>query len=305
MQDRGQFLKRFFTYLGERFSLQQFIPLSLIFGIHASLFAQFFLHNNYKLSIAILSSLALFLFLFRLRLFDEFKDYEHDRRHYTTRPVPRGLISLSELRILTFTVLTFEVILSLYLGIVPFVFFVIASLYSLLLFKEFFIRDWLREHFTVYIAVHEVLTIPLFYYLYSINIKNFNFLSNNIFLAHSILLMTSFFSLEVARKIRPKELEIPSKDTYTAQYGISGTSKLLLGLAIISFILSIFILLTINNLTFILLIPVLVGLLFLAVAINKFQKGPDINTSKKVLLWTIIYTVLLNIGLISSLWVAK
>ncbi|MEX0616425.1 MAG: UbiA family prenyltransferase [Candidatus Woykebacteria bacterium] len=305
MQNTSGLLKRGFIYLSERFPLYQFVTLSLIFGLHASLFAQVFSEGSYKLERGLLSCLALFLFLFRLRLFDEFKDFEHDKEHYATRPVPRGLISLSELRSLVFIIFALELILSLYSGGAAFVFFIIALSYSLLLLKEFFAKYWLKKHFTVYIAVHEVLAIPIFFYLYSINIKSFDFLTNYLFTAHSLLLTASFFSLEVARKIRPKTLEIPSKDTYTAQYGIDGASKLLAGLSALSLIFSVFISIVAKSTSLIPLLPALVCFLYLAVVINKFKEKPNVKTSKKVFFCSIIYAILLNIGMSTSLWLAK
>jgi len=38
------------------------------------------------------------LFFLQLRIADEFKDYEEDRRCRPHRPVPRGLVSLGELK---------------------------------------------------------------------------------------------------------------------------------------------------------------------------------------------------------------
>ncbi len=297
------FYRRFGIYLTERFPLQQFIPLSFIFGINASLFAQLFLSGSYQIFSVLLTPLAFFLFLFRLRLFDEFKDYEHDKKHYSTRPVSRGLISLEELRIIIFVLLFFELILSLSLGFVPFTFFIIAFSYSLLLFKEFFVRDWLRSHFTIYIVVHEVLAIPLFFYLYAINQREFAFIFNENFLVHSILLTLSFFILEVSRKIRPANLEIASKDTYTAQYGIEGAGKLLTGLAVFSFLLAVLIYFKIGALAFITLLPALASLLYLSIVLSIFRSNPNIKTSKQVFFSAIIYTVTLNIGMISALWV--
>ena len=145
----------------------------------------------------------------------------------------------------------------------------------------------------------------MFYYLYSINLKSFDFVFDKFFLIHSLLLTLSFFTLEVARKIRPKELEITSRDTYTAQYGVEGASKLLIGLAAFSFALASLIILNTKNLMLQPLMVALIGLLFLVISVNKFRNDPNIQTSKKVFLWSIIYTVLLNIGMITSLWIVK
>jgi 4-hydroxybenzoate polyprenyltransferase len=51
--------------------------------------------------------LTLVLFPFHMRLFDELKDLEHDGQHYPDRPVSRGLVSISEIKlILVFVLVT-------------------------------------------------------------------------------------------------------------------------------------------------------------------------------------------------------
>lgn len=289
-------------YIHERFSLSQFIPLALLFGAHASLFAQALSQRQYNLIATAFTILALLLFLFRLRLFDEFKDYEHDKRYYPKRPVSRGLISLRSLQPLIALVIFAEVIISLVFGLVSFLFYLAALLYSLLLLKEFFLKQWLRKHFTLYILLHEVLAIFLFYYLYAINTNNPSFLSSAIVMTHALFLTISFFSLEVARKIRPQSLEIASKDTYTAQYGIVGANMLLGCLQIISYLLSFFILAAIDRFSLLSYSVIFVTLVFSFISLLQFSLSPNSKNAKRVFSSTVIYTIILHAGIISTLW---
>ncbi len=95
----GTLFRKYNQYLKERFPLEQFLFISLIFGASASLGARaYFSLETAILPGAAISSLAIFLFFLRLRLFDELKDYRHDLRYYPQRPVPRGLISLREVK---------------------------------------------------------------------------------------------------------------------------------------------------------------------------------------------------------------
>ena len=118
------FSSRFIIYLSERFALEQFIPLSFIFAFAVSSFNGNF-SGNVFLTI-FLRTVALLLFLFRLRLFDEFKDFVHDKKYYPSRPVPRGLISFREIKKLAFATLILELLISFSNGLISSIFFILA-----------------------------------------------------------------------------------------------------------------------------------------------------------------------------------
>ncbi|MEI8123577.1 MAG: hypothetical protein WCG60_00195 [bacterium] len=125
------FLNRIFKYLDERFNLLQFISLSLILAGFIGVSTQLYLFNKISLLPIFLSTVALFLFLFRLRIFDEFKDYSHDIKHYPNRPISNGLVTLKELRLIFFPAIFLEIILALYLGKNYFyIFFYITFVFS-------------------------------------------------------------------------------------------------------------------------------------------------------------------------------
>lgn len=226
-------VSRYNQYLKERFSLAQFITLAGILSVVASIATQKYLNNTFtNFYAAGASFVALFLFLFMLRLFDEFKDYHHDKEHYQQRPVSRGLVTLEELRFAVLVVIFLEFVVAIVSGDNPFLLFLLTFGYSLLMFKEFFVQSWLKKHFTAYIASHEIVLIPLFFYIYAINgLRGAGFL---FFLVLTAFLGGQLFLLEVTRKVRPSHLEIKSKDTYTAQYGIVGACVLVLVLASVS-----------------------------------------------------------------------
>jgi 4-hydroxybenzoate polyprenyltransferase len=302
---KKQFPNRFAVYLKERFPLQQFIILSIFLGGCASILAQNISQQNYQILKIFLTSAALLFFLFRLRLFDEFKDYKHDKKYYPSRPVPRGLISFNELKILIFTTLIFEIIVSLANGTTSFILYLIALLYSLLLLKELFINNWLRKHFTTYIAVHEILAFFLIFYLFSLNVKNLEQILNLNYLLYSIFLVSILFSLEVARKIRPRNLEIASKDTYTAQYGIKNASRLLIFIASFGFLSLAVTLYKINMFTVWTFLPNLIILIFLIKSLNNFQNSPIKKSSARVFLSTAVYAIMLLLNASFNLWLSK
>src|SRR5688572_5533581 len=65
--------------------------------------------------------ITLVLFPFHMRLFDELKDSEHDRKHYPNRPVPRGLILLQEIQQILFFVILFEIVINFWWGLSQFI----------------------------------------------------------------------------------------------------------------------------------------------------------------------------------------
>lgn len=283
------FSKRVFMYFGERFNLAQFIPLSLILSAVLACFTQMFLYKNFSVEPFLLSSVALFFFLLRLRIFDEFKDFEHDLKHYSERPLQRGLISKKELIKILVPVLLIEVIIAYLSGFDGFVLFIFASGYSFLMLKEFYIQNWLKSHFTVYIFSHEILLFPLFFYICAINGFKIELFGNVLFWFLVVCVGSLMFLLEITRKVRPKEHEVASRDTYTAQYGIWNTSIALIVISLIS-IFSLWQLLVSFTGNSILIITG--SLFFFCIFLWRlytFNMKPSLNTAKKVFLSSIYF----------------
>lgn len=283
------FVKRLYKYSIERFHLGQFIPLTLILGGVLATGTQSFFYQKIQIYSLLISVSALFLFLFRLRIFDEFKDYEHDIKHYSDRPVPRGLISKKELGCVLIPVIFFEFLIAFVFGQSAIILFIISFLYSLLMFKEFFIKDWIKKHFTVYIASHEILIFPLFFYICALNGFKLTLINSSFFWLLVLYVGAFMFLLEVARKVRSKDSEIESRDTYTAQYGIIGASVLLILISVIAIICFVEIMSIINfHYSLLILIPIfLFG--FFIYKLYKFNIDPDSKSSKNVFLSTIYF----------------
>jgi 4-hydroxybenzoate polyprenyltransferase len=246
---------------------------------------------NHKILIVpmLLSATALFLFFLRLRIFDEFKDYDHDLKYYSHRPVPRGLISKKELIGILAPLIILEFVIAFFSGKDGFVLFLISFAYSLLMFKEFFVKRWIKNHFTTYILSHEILLFPLFFYLCAINGFRLIFVGDIFFWFLVIYVGLSMFLLEITRKVRHKEAEIASRDTYTAQYGILGASLLLLGISL-GAIISLGISINLLGLSYVSLVTVSsLFLIFFCWRLYEFNKKPTIDTSKKVFLSSIYF----------------
>ena len=96
------------------------------------------------------------LFFFKLRLYDEIKDYETDLEFNPGRPLARGLLSLGHVRIAIKVVIASEILVLIALGPVALLSGVLAIAYSLLMYREFFIGQWLRPRLTSYAVSHTI-----------------------------------------------------------------------------------------------------------------------------------------------------
>lgn len=93
-------------------------------------------------------------FFFRLRVFDEIKDYRSDLDAHPDRPLPRGLVSVDEARRVVWAIALLELILSAVMGLAGITGWSLAFLYSLAMYREFGVGTWLRPRMELYAVVH-------------------------------------------------------------------------------------------------------------------------------------------------------
>lgn len=295
-------ITRYSQYSKERFSLKQFVPLSIVISGLAAFGTQAHLYGRLSNVPAVIASFAaVFFLLLRLRLVDELKDLEHDRSFYQGRPVARGLVQPREVAQVAAMVFFLEVLVATTGGTQSLASFAIVTLYSFLTLKEFFVRKWLRRHFTAYVVSHEVLVLPVCFYLYSLNGLTLPEVMQPYFYLLTAFIAGHLFLLEVTRKLRPKELDKASQDTYTARYGIVNSCILSGFLALwvtVTGILTIVLGSRIANLGYIslaLLGPVVFSLL-------TFIRRPDRGTAQAVLNWCVVLVVGTGALFILTVW---
>jgi 4-hydroxybenzoate polyprenyltransferase len=155
------FIKRWITYVRERFE-----PLSHTMMIFSFFFANFVMalicnnpsyklyRDNYDIIHLFLGVLLLWLIFFHMRLFDDMKDLDADKIVNRERPLPRGLISVTEFGFVTLFCIIFELILSLLLGYNIFMTYLIVLSFTLLMRLEFFVGGWLRPKMELYALTH-------------------------------------------------------------------------------------------------------------------------------------------------------
>jgi 4-hydroxybenzoate polyprenyltransferase len=103
------------------------------------------------------TSLACF---FLLRVLDEHKDAETDRRWRPELAVPRGLVTLGELRLVGAVLVAAVIAANALTAPVLLLPLLLVALWASLMTKEFFVREWLRAHLGAYLVTH-MLVMPM------------------------------------------------------------------------------------------------------------------------------------------------
>ncbi|MDZ4832385.1 MAG: UbiA family prenyltransferase [Candidatus Melainabacteria bacterium] len=214
-------LEKWLTYQKERFPLIRYSVLVSAFAASGLALSFLLTGGQHPLRIEmflVAFSVTLLLF-FQLRVADEHKDFEYDALHHPDRPVPRGLVTLKELRTLALTSALFQLTAVLLLHATLVLPLALAWVYMALMTREFFIGDWLRDHPVIYMLTH--MCILFFTDLF---ITSCHFMVSNIEPPVALLyfLGTSFclgMVIELGRKIRSPQDETTGTDTYSRLWG--------------------------------------------------------------------------------------
>jgi 4-hydroxybenzoate polyprenyltransferase len=224
-QHAGSLAARLWQYQSERFPLANHGVLTLVFAVSACAFAAGFNDGWPSPTAILLATLAGLGQFALLRVADEHKDFATDSAHRPYRAVPRGLVTLSELRtvgavaaVLMLAAVAFAQ--SLQLAILT----VAIWIYFALMTVEFFAAEWLKARPIVYLFSHMVIT-PLIAWL----MAGFQLAHDGVALteiparAGGYLLSILFLGvvLELGRKIRATQDEEPGVETYSALWGPS------------------------------------------------------------------------------------
>ena len=149
-------IRRWWVYQRERFPLLQHGLLILAFSFSAVSFSYMLRSPGGwpdLLSVAV-AFVSCFVFFLQLRIADEFKDDEEDRRYRPYRPVPRGLVTLRELRGVFVLGAALQLGLALWLEPSLLVLLLVTWTYLALMSKEFFVAEWLRGKHLLYMVTH-------------------------------------------------------------------------------------------------------------------------------------------------------
>lgn len=158
------------------------------------------------------------LYLLQIRTADEKKDFEHDNKYHSTRPVQRGIVTLGELAVINKLCIALQLLLyASFFDLGIFSLGLLSQGYAILTKKEFFVRDWIRQHFFIYYLTHYMQLVILFYTM--TQIIQPEKVSPWIFVG---LFMAGVTTTELGRKMFAAE-DDTTDDTFSAQLGHSGS----------------------------------------------------------------------------------
>jgi 4-hydroxybenzoate polyprenyltransferase len=221
VQPRASLAGRLWTYQKERFPLGAYLPMVAVFTGSAAAYSRLArgAPGFVNPSLFVVGALTSVVFFLWLRILDEHKDAADDAASRPELPVPRGLVTLAELRWVGLAALAGVVVLNLVVAPVLLLAFVPVVFWATLMTREFFVPAWLRAHPTAYLLSHMAILPLIDGYT-----TGLDWLAERVdppaglwlFLAVTFL---NGIVIEIGRKVRPPEEERPGVDTYTAAWG--------------------------------------------------------------------------------------
>ena len=248
-------LKRWHIYFKERYPL---IP-RLILGIIVFLEIHFIvLLNNGVTSFNIgvqefVGAYTVFAFLLWLRIADDLKDYETDKKLFKDRPLPSGRTTKKDVMIIGVIVELIAVVLNI-IFMNNLVYFAILYIYGYLMSKWFFQKSKIQPSLPLALITHN--PVQMFVNLYIISFTCIKYSIPAFSLTTAMALLTLYFPAliwEVSRKIRaPKDEN--EYTTYSKLFGYKKSTKFVLILTIVDIITNIILVWNLNKVSVVILI---------------------------------------------------
>ncbi|MCC3160439.1 UbiA family prenyltransferase [Hymenobacter sp. 15J16-1T3B] len=167
-----------------------------------------------------LGIVAVISFFFRLRVFDEIKDYAADAVNFPERVLQSGRVTLGQLQRLAWAGLLLEAAWSGWMGGATLLAWGLAVGYSLVMRYEFFAPAWLRARLVLYALTHLLIMPLLIGWVWAAYAAAPRFTPPLLLLG--LLSLLGGLAFEIARKIKPAPDERPGVDSYSRTLGYGG-----------------------------------------------------------------------------------
>lgn len=218
-------------YLKERFPL----PVYLLLSAGIALSGQWLSAGSFEATGFSLAILGLLLFFSELRLMDELKDYDKDLLAHPDRPLPRGTISVNQVRqgilLQYLAMIVFAALMGFFVNGAAGFLYLITALYLWLMYKEFYAGPKLSEFPLAYAVTHQIILLPLC--AFAVTISRPAMLLEPATWAYGTCALGAFFTYEVCRKLDPQAH--PVLRTYLSVYGTARTALILLATSAVAF----------------------------------------------------------------------
>lgn len=230
-------LKRLHIYYKERYPIFSRILLGLI--VFGEIYFIVLLNKgitNFNIGIQeVVGGYTVFAFLLWLRVADDLKDYETDKKLFPERPLPSGRTTIHDVVISCSIVELIAVILN-YIYMPNFIFFIILYAYGYLMSKWFFQRSKIQPSLPLALITHN--PVQMFVNLYIISFTVIKYKLDFVNLTTIMTLFTLYFPAliwEVSRKIKNPKKE-NDYTTYSKLFGYKKATRFVLVVTIMDII---------------------------------------------------------------------
>ncbi len=217
-------IKRLWGYAVEMYPLHVNVPYSfmLFFGYYLLLQAIYAVKPLEITKAGLLGAVTLACFTLLLRVFDEFKDYEHDVKLFPHRPLPSGRVTKADLQVLGWTLVAVMTALNVYLGGKALIGYGILMAFGFLMLKFFFLPDLHRQSLLLTLATHNPVALFTHLYVFAVFLQEHpvDRFPPGAWLG-ILMFWGLIFAWETGRKIRSPEEE----DEYVTYSQIFGTKR--------------------------------------------------------------------------------
>lgn len=243
-------LKRLNIYFKERYPIIPRLALGLI--VFFEIYFIVLLNNGiikFKIGIQeIIGSFTVFAFLFWLRVADDLKDYETDKKLFKERPLPSGRVKIKDVVIICVIIQAVAIILNLiFMNNIPFL--IVLYVYGYLMSKWFFQRSKIQPNLMLAVITHN--PVQMIINLYIISFTCIKYSLNPFSITTIMALFTLYFPAliwEIARKIKaPKDEN--DYTTYSKLFGYKKPTKFILAITIIDIITNIILVFNLNKIS--------------------------------------------------------
>jgi len=206
---RASLARRLLVYQAERFPALALVPLVTLFTFSSAAYSRLARGAPGFIELPVFASGAFtaVTIFFLLRVLDEHKDADVDRRFRPELPVPRGLVSLAELRGAGATLVALAVLANLVVAPILLAPLAVVAAWATLMTKEFFVPTWLRAHAAAYLLTHMAIMPLIDGYTTGLDwLRAGAHAPHGLFLFLAVTFANGVL-IEVGRKIRPPEQE--------------------------------------------------------------------------------------------------
>jgi len=297
-------LKRLFLYINEMYNPLTALPAS-IFSFFAIYFTLSVLNGQNVLHVtvpSIVGSLTIFLFLLFLRVSDEFKDFEVDKRLFPNRPLPSGRVFEKDLKILMAVTLIIAFAINFIWG-KGLIGFLLLFFFGFLMLKYFFFPQYISKSLLLALLTHNPSVLFIDFYVISVFCDE-NHLSvftlRNFFIL--ILFWVPALCWELSRKIKA-----PSDEndyvTYSKIFGYKVAALLPMACISIHYIMLVYLIQKIHLGVIFFALLTIVFIAFQALFL-RFIFNPSTKSSKLKPV-TEAYLLLTSLGLVIALIIGR